>query len=459
METELVPQSTGEFSFFGSKVEVTDRYAFVMGSAAIGVQVYAYDGSEWAPSQTLLPAMTMSAGFTGAMAAYGDVLTVAATGDVDAGDPDRVVEIFTLQGDEWVPSGRLFPNASREGFGASVDTDGQQILVGAPNWGTSPSMPFMGKAYLFALEEGEWLLEAELSPSPDIRDRGTAFSLAIDGNTAVVSATGENHSGYSGAGAVYVFEREAGVWSQSARLVPEVPGAWESFGKSVSLEGNRLVVGSDGGNLNPASGVAYLFVREEEEGWKLMESLIPPDATEDMRFGTSISLTNEVVAVASMANGYTFSFTTPAPSAMDAEWSGTSTVDIPITLSGIVYDDSIPAFEIVRPPNHGDLLGTGAERNYRPADGFEGEDLFRFVVRDARGFISNTATVTVYVTAAAPADDLSPQPRFERPGGCGCASAGNAGGGSVFLALCLLCLGLVPQRQRFVAITRARAAS
>jgi hypothetical protein len=82
---------------------------------------------------------------------------------------------------------------------------------------------------------------------------GSAISLS--GETLAVGAFGEasNVTGVNGdqsnnsapfAGAVYVFTRTAGVWSQQAYLKASNTEAGDRFGYAVSLSGDTLVVGS-----------------------------------------------------------------------------------------------------------------------------------------------------------------------------------------------------------------------
>ena len=116
---------------------------------------------------------------------------------------------------------------------------------------------------------------------------GISVSLAADGSTLAVGATGEdsdtagvnttpNDDGSAdSSGAVYVFTRAGGTWSQQAYLKASNTGAGDRFGDSVSLaaDGNTLAVGAtfedsgtSGVNTTPNddgsaddSGAVYLY--------------------------------------------------------------------------------------------------------------------------------------------------------------------------------------------------------
>ncbi|HBR52231.1 MAG TPA: hypothetical protein DEA71_19415 [Nitrospira sp.] len=115
------------------------------------------------------------------------------------------------------------------------------------------------------LPESSIAQQAYLKASnPDPNDKfGSA--IAIDGDTLVVGAqekdsgssriTG-NQSNNSGndIGTVYVFVRSGGIWTQQAYLKASNPDDLDTFGTSVAISGNTIVVGAQGEDSN-ASGV------------------------------------------------------------------------------------------------------------------------------------------------------------------------------------------------------------
>lgn len=114
--------------------------------------------------------------------------------------------------------------------------------------------------------------------NPDNGD-GFGYSVAVDGDIAVVGAPIEHSNGSSqadnslnSAGAAYVFTRGAqGVWSQQAWLKASNPDAFDNFGYSVAVSGTTVVVGAWGeDSANPLfqdnnnrhdSGAVYVFTR------------------------------------------------------------------------------------------------------------------------------------------------------------------------------------------------------
>lgn len=115
---------------------------------------------------------------------------------------------------------------------------------------------------------------------------GFAVALSADGNTLAVGAILEdsNATGIDGgsqgdnsapeSGAIYVFTRSGGTWSQQAYVKASNTGASDFFGRTLALsaDGNTLAVGAileasnaggingnQGDNFAPGSGAVYLY--------------------------------------------------------------------------------------------------------------------------------------------------------------------------------------------------------
>jgi hypothetical protein len=96
-------------------------------------------------------------------------------------------------------------------------------------------------------------------------------------------------------GAAYLFDVTTG--NEIFSLMVDDPAASDEFGFSVSISGNRAIVGSrsdDGGGS--ASGSAYLF--DVTTGDQLTKLAADDDMAAD-RFGTSVSITSGIAIVGS----------------------------------------------------------------------------------------------------------------------------------------------------------------
>lgn len=205
---------------------------------------------------------------------------------------------------------------SEFGNSLALSSDGMTLAVGA--WredssssgvggaqGGSGSMD-SGAVYVFVRSGGMWVQQAYVKASSnDSTDGfGIAVALSADGNTLAVGASGEdsNATGINGnqldnsalnSGAVYVFLRSAGTWTQQAYIKASNTGTRDGFGNAVALsaDGNTLAVGAslqEGDN----SGAAYVFARNAGM-WAQQAFIKASNAGANNFFGQSVALSGD----------------------------------------------------------------------------------------------------------------------------------------------------------------------
>ena len=192
-------------------------------------------------------------------------------------------------GDSWGVSLALSDDGHTLALG-SVDEDCKATGVNPPGCDTDqPTDVSTGAVVVFGRSGTAWTQQAILkSSNTGIEDWfGVKLGLSGDGNTLAVTASNEDSAaqGINGrqdddsaieAGAVYLFTRSGGTWSQLAYVKSARNEAFDEFGNSVSMsrDGRTFVVGArgeDGGaggaGANPAdnsvdeSGAAFVFTR------------------------------------------------------------------------------------------------------------------------------------------------------------------------------------------------------
>jgi hypothetical protein len=130
---------------------------------------------------------------------------------------------------------------SGDNFGRSVSVYGDTLVVGAT--GEDSRGDSAGAAYVFTRSGTTWTQQAKLTASDGQAGDSFGYSVSVYGDTVVVGAYGED-SGGSSAGAAYVFTRSGTTWSQQAKLTASDGQATTRFGVSVSVYGDTLVVGA-----------------------------------------------------------------------------------------------------------------------------------------------------------------------------------------------------------------------
>lgn len=176
---------------------------------------------------------------------------------------------------------------SGDGFGASLATDGDLLLVGAP-----------AGVYSFTRSGDSWIEEGKL-PTPAMLPEGSAFgaTLALAGDVALVGAPAANDE----AGAVYVFRRSAGAWSEAGTLPAEGIMAGDAFGAALALNDRMAMVGAP--TRDNRTGAVFAYDLQGGEFSAAGELPLTGVARND-RFGASLILGNGTVGVGAIgANG------------------------------------------------------------------------------------------------------------------------------------------------------------
>ncbi len=127
-------------------------------------------------------------------------------------------------------------------------------------------------------------------------------AIALDDDTLVVGSPRDDDNGLN-SGSAYVFVRDPGeaeTWRRVAKLVAADGAPKDEFGTSVSISGELVVVGAWGVDDNgPDSGAAYVFQRDHggADAWGQVAKLLAPGGTENDFFGAAVSIDGDTLLV------------------------------------------------------------------------------------------------------------------------------------------------------------------
>ena len=263
-------------------------------------------GEHVEPRRNLARSVTRGPAYGQAVAMHGDFAAIGVPyfcGHVIDGG---AVDFRRREGDQWNTYATLRASDERPGlsFGMGLDLSDRFLAVAA--WGFSDDDS--ESIYIFR-REGEpksptWVEEAILRPSVRAWNFGDDVTLAIDGDTLVVGAPYDYAYGVGvpeeyETGSVFVFERdETGSWTESSILKPEFLELDDEFGRSVALEDGTLVVGAPGRQ-------EVLVYSRTDAGWQLQSTLTSTVQEPDYRFGSSVSISGDRIAVGASSHFYT----------------------------------------------------------------------------------------------------------------------------------------------------------
>lgn len=296
-----------QYQYFGKSVSLDGDTALV-GTGGDKAYVFVRSGGSWA-QQAVLPTSpgAFESGFGRTVAVDGDTALIGTfLAEVDGVTHAGQVFVFSRESGSWTQQAilRAPSPASDDEFGYSVALDGDTAIATAP-LKTVSGWQYAGQAYVFTRSGSSWSEQAALNYAQPFANEGFGSSVALQGDTAVVSAEGANYGGLTDAGEADVFVRNGGSWTRQAVLRASDAATYNRFGVAVGLSGNIIVVGARRKTHSglPLAGGAYVFA-ESGGVWAQQTILSASDATAGAEFGNSVSIDGHTALVGAVrANG------------------------------------------------------------------------------------------------------------------------------------------------------------
>jgi hypothetical protein len=195
-----------------------------------------------------------------------------------------------------VPSGYNF--SSRNYPGGYIGIDGDTIVVAClSNTGAES-----GAGAVYVKPAAGWT--GDIAPIAILTDGqldDLGWEVAISGDTIAISAI---TAGQSQSGAIQVYQKPAGGWTTTstptATLVASDPKDEVYLGIGLTFSGDTIVASTPEAGSNFAYGAAYVFVREGADWRSATETAkltIPPPSTYYPSFGSSVALHGDMIVV------------------------------------------------------------------------------------------------------------------------------------------------------------------
>jgi FG-GAP repeat len=299
LDTALVKPGGAAYEDFGWSVAVC---AFNTGGAgvAIGIpysdaggtdkgEVYCYrkTTTNWSFVQNIIPtdlAISDYYGFTVAMDT--DYVAVGATGQdnalyayADAG----AVYVYAFGGGVWNFQQKLLGYTARAQFGFAISLSSNMLAVGAP-WATTYTNT-SSSVFIYARTGSTWaqttylfIYNFEVVPdanqiqpvsgsSISITNLTFGISVSLSGNTLVIGASGGADYPNGGSsyytdrvGATYVYKNLSGnTFTRTNIIQSDFPNYGDLFGQSVSISGNQYIIGSSHAIINGLANAGNVY--------------------------------------------------------------------------------------------------------------------------------------------------------------------------------------------------------
>jgi len=182
---------------------------------------------------------------------------------------------------------------AQQGWSVALSADGNTAIVGGPT--RDDGNGGGGAVWVYTRWGGVWTQQgSELvgtSAVGSYAQQGTSVALSADGNTAIVGGPADSGT----AGAAWVYTRSGGVWTQQgSKLVGTgALGTTVLQGWSVALssDGNTAIVG--GPNDNGGAGAAWMYTRLGDVWTQQGSKLVGTGAAGSAQQGYSVALSSD----------------------------------------------------------------------------------------------------------------------------------------------------------------------
>lgn len=257
--------------------------------------VWTSDGAAWSQQGAKLvgspvtpsPSQGVQQGFAVAISADGDTLAVGGPADDAA---TGAVWVWTRSGGVWTQQGgRLIGSgaagAGQQGHSVALSADGSTLAVGGivDNGG-------VGAVWVWTRTAGTWSQQGAKLVASDFTGvalQGASVALSDDGNSLIVGGQGDG----GGIGAAWIWTRTAGTWSQQgSKLVATGATGPANQGNAVAISGNgsTAIVGAQ--EDNSLVGAVFVWTRTGNVWSQQGSKLVGSGAVGTPVFGSSVSL-------------------------------------------------------------------------------------------------------------------------------------------------------------------------
>ena len=313
-QSKLVPNNSvaneniSSIAMAGGRIYLGSKYY----KNGLGV-VYIYEKNQqgqWMllPSKLESPTQVANQGFAHSIKVKNGFVFVGAPDVSTAGTSNRsgLVFVYQLVNGSYNLIQTLSPNGDIDGkgFGAAIDFDGSQLVIGAPmatNWESSGT----GEVQIFNLQAGQFQYVKTLKPDGNMAVKAQKFglSVAVNGKAVLVGApwyTNEiDNPDKAKMGAAYYF---ADYTTTTSPIVLTTTGAGFSFGQTVAINSSGILIGVPG--RDAFSGSVEFYKTADVMAKKLSYRHQASNTVASDKFGVALAVDglNVVVGAATKAS-------------------------------------------------------------------------------------------------------------------------------------------------------------
>ena len=235
-----------------------------------------------------------AAAFQGSSVAISADGNTAVVGGIYDNSQQGAIWIFTRNAGAWSQQGTKLAGTGGagdfvyQGYSVAISSDGNTLIESG--WRDNTDT---GAVWIFTRNAGAWTQQgSKLVGTGAVGDQilqGTSVAISADGNTALVGGSGDN-----GTGAVWVFTRSGGIWTQHGSKLVGTGGVGQTnqgASLAISADGNTFVTGAtvDNGYL----GAVWVFTRSGSDWVQQGTKLVGSESIDASQQGASVAISSD----------------------------------------------------------------------------------------------------------------------------------------------------------------------
>lgn len=271
------------------------------GEDAGAVVVFERIGFSWVQREILTAPDAMAGdAFGQSIALNDDYLVIGAPHDDGLAVDTGGVYIYTRDGSGWRYHSKLTASDGAAGdlFGISVAIDDKTLLVGADLHDSAAENA--GAVYAYVLQDNQWQQQAKLVASDAGKTDIFGVRVAISGDSALISARRDDIDGIGmDAGSAYMFVRQGSHWKQQLKLTAPDAAADDRFGRGVALDGDTAIISAMNHDASGSDTGALYVYKKDSGSWRFSAKLVVPAAQAGDQFGWNVALSADIAVMTS----------------------------------------------------------------------------------------------------------------------------------------------------------------
>jgi len=291
---------------FGYRTTVVDGRLFVTAfTATVGgntsqgaAYVFEADQTGWNQVQKLVADDgAIFDNFGQSVAVDGSTAVIGANGaTIDGEGAQGAAYVFVRSGSGWSQLQKLVADDGDtvDNFGVSAAIKNATIFIGSP-YAAVDGHANQGAVYVYTQSGATWSQVQKISASDGGTNDSFGMSMAFDGTTLIVGATGTD-----GHGAAYVFTQSGGAWTETQKLAADDAGSGDNFGDAIAMRASDVLIAADVSTVDgdTSRGAGYLFT-DVGGTWVQSHKFVASDGTVDDFLGAAVGFDGDTAVLSS----------------------------------------------------------------------------------------------------------------------------------------------------------------